>query len=1227
MSIATIPAHGAGSALALDQASVRIIESRLRDTRQSAIRHRLAAGAFWLGSALATSLAGMALLDYFAELSIAWRAVWFVAVIATVGFLAIRGWRRTIANYTLSRAAAEAEEHISQFGQRLRTTLDYEHAESKPAKASQSLLAAMQNDACRIASQTNWESVVNVRPTFAAFAAAAFVVLVWGVGLVGSEEFRIASARALLLPLEYTNVTYSPHATTIKIGEGVDITADVVGRPIESAQLRYREVGSDAGWTVVDLVAPDAEDSGEESSEATDQPRKLLGSLSARLDHLQHDIEFEVVAGPRPLPAGSITVLQPVTLEETSAHIIPPSYTGKSEETVEVLDLKVLEGSTVELALELNRPVAEALLTRMASDMDEKLQAEANPVPPVTIDGKTLRATLADLRKPVKFNLSAKAADGMELDSQRISIRVQIDRKPEVRFVQPPEELVVTPTTEVPMIVEASDDIGLHKVGIMYQVSAEEPRTLWEQDAEGSAEPFTLSKVLELEVLEVTYKNAITYYAYAEDNYFGETRRTTTPLRYIDIRPFKMAFQVVEGEGGSCNGCSVTLEELIVRQRQNLSQSFAVRDQSPVDQETVERLGAAQAELLEKTREFSDGIQQMAGPILTLSAAVDAMEQAVKSFAKPDLNKAVADEQDALADLIAARENLRKILKQSNSQSSSQCRKFDREQRQKLRMPEKKKQDQQQQLADARKKLDDLAKRERQWSQSCQQCSSSSSQSQSQSKSQSQSQSQSQSASQSKPGESSQQKQESAQQNPQDGSQQKPGEQDQRQNNSPESNSKAPTPTEIAEAQKKLQAELAEMREQLAKLKTGGQAAAEQARQAAESMEQSQAELKKSDLESAAKEGERSADQLEQLSEHLAAMNSRDFGQRLDQARQLAQQLARREETIEKQLGSSATKPKSSSGSEKGDKPGDSDEGQAGNSDPGDSKSQNGQNGSKPNSSGAGSAPQKLARDQRALAGDTDLLNEQLQALARDSSMEKGNVKARLSQLQQENSPHDIAGLMRQAATDLDARRPAQAARGASQARERLDELSRGLGDARADYAQPQLEELVALEEQVAKLREQMKRADEKNGQGKNGGEKKGASGEAQRQWEAIEPRLANLAAGDKKLAEALRELREGKSDQSQQIKPGDKTSPAKPGDELKPGGIVENNGREMPEGHYSWLELGDSKGLLGISKVLQTRIQEAILAGALQDSDQPIPPEYRDLVEKYYRALSDDLR
>ena len=38
-------------------------------------------------------------------------------------------------------------------------------------------------------------------------------------------------------------------------------------------------------------------------------------------------------------------------------------------------------------------------------------------------------------------------------------------------------------------------------------------------------------------------------------------------------------------------------------------------------------------------------------------------------------------------------------------------------------------------------------------------------------------------------------------------------------------------------------------------------------------------------------------------------------------------------------------------------------------------------------------------------------------------------------------------------------------------------------------------------------------------------------------------------------------------------------------------------------------------------------RIQEAILASALMDSDDAVPAEYKPLVEEYYRVLSEDLR
>ena len=43
--------------------------------------------------------------------------------------------------------------------------------------------------------------------------------------------------------------------------------------------------------------------------------------------------------------------------------------------------------------------------------------------------------------------------------------------------------------------------------------------------------------------------------------------------------------------------------------------------------------------------------------------------------------------------------------------------------------------------------------------------------------------------------------------------------------------------------------------------------------------------------------------------------------------------------------------------------------------------------------------------------------------------------------------------------------------------------------------------------------------------------------------------------------------------------------------------------------------------------EVLQAKIQEVILRDALLDRDENVPPQYKALVEEYYRLLSEDLR
>jgi hypothetical protein len=1150
MSIASPPRVKATRPSISAEAARRQLDEQLRVTRDRAIRQRMASGACRLMIGAAFALAMMAIADYWLELATAWRALWLVAVVAGTIAAAVVGWRRRISSYTLTHTAREAEARAAQFGQRLRTTLDYEDElpEHRPARASVGLLEAMHTETYEVAQKADWDAMVDGRPLIRAVLLGACLAMVWFIALVLTPEFRTATARTLLLPLQYTTVTYTPETSTIRCGEGVTIEAEVAGRPIPSAQLRYRTKDSveQEEWATVDLLPPDADEESAESDSSA--PVKLHGPLSAKLLDLHHDLEFEVLVGPLPLPPGSIRVLQPLNLTKPSARILPPEYTGRKEETVSELDLKVLEGSTVELSLELSRAAAEGLLS-------QKSVEDKSPPVPFTIDGNHLRATLTDLRKSVTFSITAKAADGIELKPLELNIKVKLDKPPGIQFIAPPEELSVTATTDVPMIVEAGDDLGLHKVGILYQIGSEEPKTLWEDDAGGTTEPFQGDAVLMLEDEKVTYQDAVTYYAFAEDNYFGEPRRVTTPLRFIDIRPFKQSFQLGEqgggGGGGASNGNSVTLEEIIHRQRQQLAQAFAAKQQSSPPAELIASLAEGENELREKTDEFIAGLIEIVGPIPTLDEAATRMETAVDALNEQQLADGVTAEQQALAALIKARENVRKKINQS--ECKSQCQKFDREQKQKLRLPEKKKQDEEQKQAEARKKLNDLAKREREWSQkACSACQNPSSSSQSGKPSQSsssQSSSSQSSSSQSSSSSPSSQPMPMGEPMPMQTAAEKQAERD-----------------AAAKDQQEMLKELEDLKKQIAQLgKKPSEAAQQQAEQAGKSMEKGLEELQKQNGDEAAKAGERSADELEQLAAHLAAMNAKDVGQRLEQVQQLAQQLAAGEEKVEKKLD------------------GEKKEGEG----------KDGEKGSKGEASREASAPgdlnkEDVAAEQKNLATQGKMLQEQLDALQRDAAKEAGGVGQKLSDLIKENPPAEIAAGMQKAADDLKKGERKEAGKGVTQSREKLQELGKSLGDARNQYAQPQLQELMKLEEQLAQLRERTKQAGNK------------PDGATEEKWQQLAQKLGGLAEGDKKLAEAMKRLKASQ---------------------------FQKNGQVMPEGYYPEMELLDAPSLNEVAKALQTKIQEAILAAALMDADQPVPPQYKELVEKYYRALSDDLR
>ena len=121
-----------------------------------------------------------------------------------------------------------------------------------------------------------------------------------------------------------------------------------------------------------------------------------------------------------------------------------------------------------------------------------------------------------------------------------------------------------------------------------------------------------------------------------------------------------------------------------------------------------------QEELADATDRFADGIAQRGEPIPALAEAVAAMKLARAALAGKQLAGARPHEETALAALVSARRNLRKLLSQSNQQQASACRSFDRQQEQNLRRPP---QDQKKrQLANLENDLRKLARQEREFS-------------------------------------------------------------------------------------------------------------------------------------------------------------------------------------------------------------------------------------------------------------------------------------------------------------------------------------------------------------------------------------------------------------------------------------------------------------------------------------------------------------------------------
>jgi hypothetical protein len=619
---------------------------------------------------VAALVAAAAAVDYVFELSWTARAGILAAGAAVVAVLAARWVVRPALAWDRARVAAELEGLFPRIGQRLRTAT--QHGE-RPADelardgVAPGLVAALEEETAEKVKPLPFQAALPVRPALVASVAAVVCVAVLAVAAVRNPEWRTALGRVALAPTPYTTLSATPSADVVDEGTDVDVRATLSGRARPEVVLNVREAG-DTDWR-------------QETMDAAD------GGFTARLSKLRVSTEFFVTAGPERTPVQQVVVRHALKIVGTKAVVRSPEYTGVAPAVHHSGSFSAIQGSTARIAFELDRaPVSATLVVRdPVRPKDPPRRVE------MVIMDRHVGAELA-LASDVEFSVEARDGAGMPVVANRHRVRVIADQPPSVYFESPGEALEVHTLAEILMRVRARDDFGLTKVGIVFQVNNEEERTLILQDINDPHQrEARIEQVLMLEQFLLTQKDCVAYYAFAEDGRPDAPQRTTTELRFIDIRPFLRTYRLIDAPDEMPGGPRrdiILLDEVIARQRFNLNQTIRLETRSKVriDVAQVEKIAAFENKLASQTHDLADFLAGLGvDGAAILAQAEDAMLHAVDSLNGAKFGTAINQERDALRFLMEARETVQQALFKQPPKVREAARRFDRIQRQKLR--------------------------------------------------------------------------------------------------------------------------------------------------------------------------------------------------------------------------------------------------------------------------------------------------------------------------------------------------------------------------------------------------------------------------------------------------------------------------------------------------------------------------------------------------------------
>ncbi len=577
---------------------------------------------------------------------------------------------------TFKRLAHYVEDHIPDLEQRLLTSLEFTEDELRFGRrgVSQQFIAQLWQDAERhmVRQQQEMEAITPVGRSWLGLASGAAAVLVVSVVLVSSESLK-DSLNSLLWPFEEAELIVvgepppdiemliEPGDVELQRGDGLTVAARVTGATPESLTLRLQD--DNVNWRDLPMRQDGRGSDG--------------ASFSYYIPNLDEDTIYYVTfnqPGSQESTRNSrqyrISVYDLPQVEQIDVAFDYPEYTGMEDLFEEDGgDLIAPVGTEVEVSVTFNKAVATARL-----EFDAAGEGEPMPDLPLAIDGNVGTARFTIGQDGIYRVQATDHSDLSSLDPLDYYVRAIVDQPPELALRRPGRDQDVMPLEEVILEVDASDDYGLTRFNLNYSVVGQNEVAV-DFLPEERVRDVSGEQLIYLEDLEVEPGDFVSYYlTLADNNGLEGPSEIISDIYFLQVIPTDQEFRRGQGGGGGGGGgggqggdssALVTIQKDIIaatwklknRQNQASPEDFAA-DAEIIAESQKEATGRARMSIdrLSERLNFSDDSYDQA--VQNLSLAIEQMNQAARELDLLQITSALQPEQTALQYILKAEANI-----------------------------------------------------------------------------------------------------------------------------------------------------------------------------------------------------------------------------------------------------------------------------------------------------------------------------------------------------------------------------------------------------------------------------------------------------------------------------------------------------------------------------------------------------------------------------------------